>query len=145
MNGTRLNTIQAIWSRNKSEIADADKLKDKLGDRVGAVRVSKRLVNSPAVLLESDRTLTSSMRRILKAVQKDKDAKTQDKQDLELNPRHPILVRLDQVRQTDEALAIKVAEQIHDNARDAAGLLDDPRPMLKRLNELLEQVLTVKP
>ena len=45
------------------------------------------------------------------------------------------------MRQTDEALAAKVAEQVHDTARVAAGLLDDPRAMLKRLNELLEKVL----
>jgi TNF receptor-associated protein 1 len=128
--------------------ADAESLaqwaKAKLGDRVGAVRVSKRLVNSPAVVLESDRTLTSSMRRILKAVQKDREARTDDKQDLELNPRHPILIRLHQTRQTDEALAAKVAEQVLDNARVAAGLLEDPRPMLKRLDEILEQVLAAK-
>ena len=34
-----------------------------------------------------------------------------------------------------------VAEQILDNARVAAGLLEDPRTMLKRLNDLLERVL----
>jgi len=119
-------------------------LKEKLADRVGAVRVSKRLVNSPAVVVESDRTLTSSMRRILKAVQKDKEALPEAKQDLELNPRHTIIIRLNQMRQTDDALATAVAEQVHDNARVAAGLLDDPRAMLKRLNELLERVLTVK-
>ena len=61
-----------------------------------------------------------------------------------MNPRHIVIVRLNEMRQTDEPLAIKVAEQVYDNARVAAGLLDDPRLMLKRLNELLEQVLTVK-
>lgn len=119
-------------------------IKDKLGDRVGAVRVSKRLVNSPAVVLESDRHMTSSMKRILKSIQKDKDTLPDSKQDLELNPRHTVIVRLNQMRQTDEPLAAKVAEQVYDNARVAAGLLDDPRLMLKRLNELLEQVLTTK-
>jgi molecular chaperone HtpG len=119
-------------------------VKEKLGDRVGAVRVSKRLVNSPAVVLESDRHLTSSMKRILKSIQKDKDVLPDSKPDLELNPRHTVIVRLNQMRQTDEPLAAKVAEQVFDNARVAAGLLDDPRLMLKRLNELLEQVLTTK-
>ena len=119
-------------------------LKEKLADRVGAVRASKRLVNSPAVVVESDRLMTTSMKRLLKSVQKDKEASPEAQQDLEINPRHAIIVRLDKMRQTDEALATKVAEQVHDNARVAAGLLDDPRAMLKRLNELLEQVLTVK-
>lgn len=119
-------------------------VKSQLGDKVGAVRVSKRLVSSPAVVVESDRTLTSSMRRILKAVQKDKEA-PDAKTDLELNPRHPIIVRLHKIRESEEALATKVAEQVYDNARVAAGLLEDPRAMLKRMNELLEQVLAPKP
>lgn len=115
-------------------------IKEKLGDAVGQVRVSKRLANSPAVVLESDRMLTNSMRRILKNLNKEGSG-NESKQDLEINPRHAVIVRLDKMRQTDEALAAKVAEQVFDNARVAAGLMDDPRAMLKRLNELLEKVL----
>ncbi len=54
------------------------------------------------------------------------------------------MVRLEKMRQTDAPLAVKVSEQILDNAKVAAGLLEDPRTMLKRLNELLEQVLAAK-
>jgi hypothetical protein len=52
------------------------------------------------------------------------------------------MVRLDSMRQKDAALAGSVAEQLLDNARVAAGLLEDPRSMLTRLNSLLEKVLT---
>src|SRR5262249_18274896 len=100
------------------------------------------LVSSPAAALESDRTLTSSMRRILRNVPKVGATKAEAKQDLEINPNHPILVRLEKIRENDEPLAIKVREQIHDNALVAAGLLDDPRMMLDRLNQLLERVLS---
>ena len=51
------------------------------------------------------------------------------------------MVRLQTMRRENADLAVKVAEQVLDNARVAAGLLEDPRTMLKRLNELLEQVL----
>ena len=44
----------------------------------------------------------------------------------------------------DAGLAAKVAEQIYDNCRAAAGLLEDPRAMITRMNELLEQALTSK-
>jgi HSP90 family molecular chaperone len=64
------------------------------------------------------------------------------KQDFEINPAHPLIARLEAVRQTDVALAASVADQILDNARVAAGLLEDPRTMLTRLNTLLERVLT---
>lgn len=118
-------------------------IKEKLGNGVREVRVSKRLVSSPAVALDSDRMLTSSMRRILRATQKNNEVKTGE-QDLEINPRHPVIVQLEKTRAKNEPLAIQVAEQINDNARVAAGLLEDPRAMLTRLNSLLEKVLADK-
>jgi TNF receptor-associated protein 1 len=142
--------LEVAAPSSEGALSDADAeslakwLKERLAERVGSVRSSRRLVNSPAVIVDADRMMTSSMRRILKAVQKDKSAGSESKQDLEINPRHAIIVRLARMRETDEALAAKVAEQVLDNARIAAGLLDDPRTMLKRLNELLEQVLAEK-
>jgi HSP90 family molecular chaperone len=64
------------------------------------------------------------------------------KHDFEINPAHPIISRLDAMRPKDSALAASVAEQILDNARVAAGLLEDPRAMLTRLNQLLEKMLS---
>ncbi|EEF61959.1 molecular chaperone HtpG [Pedosphaera parvula] len=119
-------------------------IKETLADRVGEVRASKRLVESPAVIMDSDKFMTSSMRRIMKSMKKDNEEQTPFKQDLEINPSHPIMNRLEKMRHTDTALAGKVVEQVLDNARVAAGLLEDPRTMLKRLNELLEQVLVTK-
>jgi len=117
-------------------------LKETLGDKVGEVRTSNRLVESPAVVVDGDKFMTASMRRIMKAMKQDGPALPAAKQDLEINPAHPIMARLDAMRQQDAALAGSVAEQILDNARVAAGLLEDPRAMLTRLNTLLEKVLT---
>ena len=117
-------------------------LKEAFGDKVGDVRISKRLVESPAVVVDADKFMTSSMRRIMKAVKKEGEASPPTKHDLEINPAHPIISRLDAMRQKDAALATSVAEQVLDNARVAAGLLEDPRAMLSRLNQLLEKVLT---
>jgi len=117
-------------------------LKETLGDKIGEVRASNRLVESPAVVVDADKFMTASMRRIMKAMKQDGPALPAAKQDLEINPAHPIMARLDAMRQQDAALAGSVAEQILDNARVAAGLLEDPRAMLTRLNTLLEKVLT---
>ncbi len=116
-------------------------LKENLGDKVGEVRVSERLVESPAVLVDADKFMTASMRRMMKAMKKEGEELPVAKYDLEINPAHPILSRLDATRQKDATLAANVAEQILDNARVAAGLLEDPRTMLNRLNQLLEKVL----
>ncbi len=117
-------------------------LKETLGDKVGEVRSSKRLVESPAVVVDADKFMTASMRRIMKAMKQDTEEPVTAKHDLEINTAHPIMARLEAMRQKDSALAASVAEQILDNARVAAGLLEDPRTMLNRLNQLLEKVLT---
>jgi len=138
---------QPATAENQEQLIDeraealAKWLKEKLGEQVGAVRVSNRLVASPVVIVETEK-LTASMRRMLKGMHHGMAA---SKQDFEINPRHPIIVRLDKMRETDTALAVKVAEQLLDNARAAAGLLEDPRTMVKRMNELLERVLLVNP
>jgi len=117
-------------------------LKETLGDKVGEVRVSQRLVESPAVVMDSDKFMTASMRRLMKSMKQDAPEAGAAKHDFEVNPAHPIMARLDAMRQTDATLAGSVAEQLLDNARVAAGLLEDPRAMLARLNQLLEKVLT---
>ncbi len=116
-------------------------LKQTLGDKVGEVRASKRLVDSPAVVVDADKFMTASMRRIMKAMKQDAESAEAVKYDLEINPAHPLVTRLEAIRQKDGGLAASVAEQILDNARVAAGLLEDPRAMLNRLNQLLEKVL----
>ena len=133
----------------KSELSNdesrklANWVKETLGDRVGEVRSSKRLVGSPALVVDSDPMMTGSMRRMMKAI--NPEAPTpESKPDLEINPAHGIIVRLNSMRETDTALAAKVAEQLLDNAKVAAGLLEDPRSMLTRLNEILERVLAPK-
>jgi len=121
----------------------AEFVKQTLGDRVNEVRPSKRLVESPAIAVESDKFMTSSMRRVLKAIAKE-GQQFEAKPDLEINPAHPILVQLSALSKSNSALAGKIAEQIYDNARVAAGLLEDPREMLNRVNQLLEELLSSK-
>ena len=120
----------------------ANFIKETVGDRVGEVRSSKRLVGSPAVVVDSDKQLTASMRRMLKMMNREGGSPIESKPDLEINPDHPMIARLEQMRHTDAALAGQVAEQVFDDALLAAGLLDDPRTMLGRLNSLLEKLLT---
>ncbi len=117
-------------------------LKETLGAKVGTVRVSKRLVESPAVVVDADKFMTASMRRIMKSMKQNAAPDAPVTHDLEINPAHPLVVRLEAIRQKDGSLAASVAEQMLDNARVAAGLLEDPRAMLARLNQLLEKVLS---
>lgn len=116
-------------------------LKLTLGETVHEVRSSKRLVDSPVVALDSDKYMTASMRRTLKAMGRDAMTGDEAAPDLEINPRHPVIVKLNQLRQNDAALAGLVAEQLNDQARLASGRLEDPRAMLQRMNALLSKVV----
>ncbi len=113
-------------------------IKETLGDKVGEVRVSTRLVGSPAVVVESE-GMTSSMRRILKNL--NRGGENPFKQNLEINPAHPMMAGLEATRATNPDLAKQVVEQVFDNALVSAGLLEDPNAMLKRINSLLEQLV----
>ncbi len=115
-------------------------IKETLGDKVDEVRVSSRLVDSPAVLVEADNGITSSMRRILKSMNPTGDVPF--KHHLEINPNHPMLAGLEKARTERPEVSKQVVEQIYDNALITAGLLEDPQAMLKRINSLLEQLVT---
>jgi len=118
-------------------------IKEQLGDRVNDVRSSRRLIGSPAVAVDSDPHMTASMRRIMKMMSKEgTGAPGMDaKPDFEINPDHEVIVSLSGVRERDAALAGEVSAQLFDNALIAAGLLEDPRAMLGRINSLLQRLL----
>ena len=120
----------------------ANFVKEALGDRVGEVRVSKRLVGSPAVAVNGDSEMTTNMRRVLRSMQREHELPPAPKPDLELNPDHPLVISLEKMRHTDAALAQQVAEQLNDQALAAANLLEDPRAMLGRMTGLLEKLLS---
>ena len=64
---------------------------------------------------------------------------------LELNPKHAIIKGIEVLRnsgdETKKKTAKIIAEQVFDNARVAAGALDDPREMVGRIHEILEIAL----
>jgi molecular chaperone HtpG len=113
-------------------------IKETLGDSVNEVGVSGRLVDSPAIALNADKFMTPSMRRMMKAVNKDADLKYSV--NLEINPGHKLIKNLQALKGKDPETARLVVEQIFDNALIAAGYLEDPRSMVDRLYRILERV-----
>lgn len=113
-------------------------LRTELGGKVREVRTTSRLADSPAIVTDHE---SGVMRRMLKMVDQSNSSKQAElpPQVLEINPQHPIIVGIS--RAADKKLAVLVAEQLFDNALIAAGLVDDPRIMLARLNSLLAATL----
>ncbi len=114
-------------------------LKETLGERVAAVKASDRLVDSPALAINSDAFMSAHMRRMMKAMNKD-GADLPQKANLEINPRSAVIKRLFELHTSSPDKAKLVAEQILDNALISAGMLEDATPMVARLYKLLENV-----
>jgi molecular chaperone HtpG len=109
------------------------KLKDLLGDRVGDVRVSARLTDSPSCLALSDYELAPHLARLLReAGQEVPDSKLT----LEINPAHALVKRVES--EADEAKAKDLALLLLEQAEITAGAqLPDPAAFVQRMNRAL--------
>jgi molecular chaperone HtpG len=109
------------------------KLKTLLGDRVGDVRVSHRLVDSPSVLVLGEHEMALHMQRLLREAGHDVPASPPV---LEINPAHPLVKRIES--ESDTVRSEDLGLLLFDEARLAAGdQLDDPSAFLARVNRLL--------
>ncbi len=119
-----------------------DWMKKELESKVADVVVSKRLVDSPAMIVNPDGHMTSSMERIMAANRKEKGLGAENsKKNLEINPKNPLIIQLAELYKKDGDFAGDVAKQIHDNAMVQAGLVVDPLEMVERNYKILNRVV----
>lgn len=116
-------------------------IKGVLTGKAKEVVESKRLVSSPAIIVNPDQFMTSSMERIMRATGQE----TQDlgKKNLEINTRHSLIKNLSALREKDEPFARSIVEQIYDNALIQAGLMTEPRTMVERTYMILERAARI--
>jgi molecular chaperone HtpG len=107
-----------------------EKLKTVLKNQVDDVRVTTRLVDSPACLVVKDGDVSNQMARLLKQIgQSVPDTKPV----LEINPEHPLVKKLENSPDFDS-----LAQILHDQALLAEGVLpEDPASYVRRINALL--------
>jgi molecular chaperone HtpG len=116
-------------------------MKEVLADRVKDVKPSTRLVDSPAMIVNVDGFMTSSMERIMMAQgAPEEQLALGGKKDMEINPASPLIKKLADLRAKDPDFAKDVVEQIFDNAMIQAGLLVDPQQMVSRNYRILERM-----
>jgi TNF receptor-associated protein 1 len=115
-----------------------DWFKKELGDKkVASCTVSNRLTSSPAIVTDNESGAMRRMMRMIDASEGNRDGVPLPKQHVEINPNHPIIVGIYDVAKTEPTLARVLAEQVFDNCLVAAGLLDDSRSMIPRINDIL--------
>ena len=135
---------ETVDKAETSEDQKADSLplvsrfKSVLADKVMDVRVSDRLVASPARLVDPQGIPNQEFQRVYHLL--DREYQIPPKI-LEINPHHPILLRLAALPE-DSELSRMIIEQIFEDALLIEGLHPDPASMILRIQKLMESALT---
>jgi len=109
------------------------KIKELLGDRVGDVKVSARLTDSPSCLALSDYEMAPHLARLLREAGQDMP---DSKSTLEINPAHALVKRVE--AEADEGKARDLATLLLEQAEISAGAqLPDPAAFVQRMNRVL--------
>ena len=104
-----------------------------LSERVEAVNVSRRLVDSPACVVAADDDLNPQLRRMLEA---SGQQIPESKPILEINVKHPLVGRL--AAEADDARFGELSNIVLDHALLAEGTqLENPAAYVHRMNKLL--------
>jgi molecular chaperone HtpG len=131
-----LGQLQDEAEKQKAEAAAEqfkpllERLEAALQDRVSAVRITTRLVDSPACLVVGEGDVSGHLARLLKQAGQ---AAPEAKPTLEINPEHALVKKLEASEHFDD-----LAHILFDQALLAeGGHLDDPAAYVRRINRLL--------
>lgn len=134
-----LGAIETEEERKSQEETEKDaeglveRIKNALGDRVEAVRVSHRLTSSPACIVLGERDMALYMQQLLKQAGHEISS---TKPVLEVNPTHPMLARIE--GEKDDTRFAEWSALLLDQAILAeGGQLEDPAGFVARINQLM--------
>ncbi|XP_040853395.1 heat shock protein 75 kDa, mitochondrial [Ochotona curzoniae] len=116
-------------------------MRNALGPRVANVKVTLRLDTHPAMVTVLEMGAARHFLRMQQLARTQEERAQLLQPTLEINPRHALIRKLKQLTASEPELAQLLVDQIYENAMITAGLVDDPRPMVGRLNELLVKAL----
>ena len=126
----------------KKDNKDFDKLarriKDILGDKVEDVKISERLVDSPAVLVGTTTGMSSQMEKMMQMANPNSMPM---KKVMEINTKHPMIVNLLKIYKKDvkDALLTKIANNLFNSVMILDGSVHDPHEMAAGIQDLLAE------
>lgn len=113
-------------------------IQKRLDEHVKEVKISSRLVESPACLVTDEFALSANMERLLKAMRQDVPP---TKRILEINPTHPLIKTMQTLYEKDRSKLEDLVDGIYDQALIAEGRkLQHP----ERFTHLITELLTEK-
>uniref|UniRef100_A0A667YK00 Heat shock protein 75 kDa, mitochondrial n=1 Tax=Myripristis murdjan TaxID=586833 RepID=A0A667YK00_9TELE len=116
-------------------------MKNVLGPRVTNIKVTPRLDTHPAMITVLEMGAARHFLRTQQLARSTEERAQILQPTLEINAGHDLIKKMHALKETNSDLAGLLLEQIYDNAMITAGLNDDPRPMISRLNDLLTKAL----
>ncbi|PKH59156.1 molecular chaperone HtpG [Shewanella sp. Choline-02u-19] len=109
------------------------RVKDSLGDKVSAVKVTTRLTDTPACVVAGEGEMSTQMIKLMQAAGQ---AVPESKPTFELNPEHPLVARLND-EQDEEAFSQWSDLLLQQALLSEKGSLADPSAFIKLMNQML--------
>merc|ERR1711977_777929 len=138
------------WKDTLTEITEKGAMKD-AGVKVEKVEISKRLTDSPVVVVTSQFGYSAQQEKIMKAQafqNKDQLSMMSGRKTLEINPNHPVVVDLLSKVKADkeDKSAVDSAAVLFQTALIESGYeIADPSALVKRVYKLMSKELGVDP
>jgi heat shock protein beta len=138
------------WKEKLTDLTEKGAMKD-AGVKVEKVEISKRLTESPVVVVTSQFGYSAQQERVMKAQSfqnKDQVQMMSGRKTLEVNPNHPVVVDLlNKVKADKEnAAAMDTAQVLFQTALIESGYeIADPSALVSRVYRLMSKELGVDP
>uniref|UniRef100_A0A1B0D5R4 Heat shock protein 75 kDa, mitochondrial n=1 Tax=Phlebotomus papatasi TaxID=29031 RepID=A0A1B0D5R4_PHLPP len=116
-------------------------IREKLAGKVANVKLTSRLDAHPCVITVEEMAAARHFIRTQSHQLNEENRFALLQPQLEINPRHEIVKKLHKLKDSDPELAALLIEQLFANAMVGAGLAEDPRLLLVRMNDLLARAL----
>merc|ERR1712178_345491 len=138
------------WKDKLTEFTEKGAMKD-AGVKVGKVEISKRLTESPVVVVTSQFGYSAQQEKIMKAQafqNKDQIGMMSGRKTLEINPNHPVVIDLlSKIKDDKEnSAAVDSAQVLFQTALIESGYeINDPSALVSRIYSLMSTELGVDP
>jgi len=132
-------TDDTLELKDQTDLTDWVKIT--LGQKAAKIKTTSKLESHPCVVTVEEMAAARHFIKTQGANFSEEQRYTILQPQFEMNPAHPIIKKLNELRIGNPELAILVTEQLFANSMVSAGLVEDPRTMLKSMNDLLEKAL----
>merc|ERR1712113_431501 len=138
------------WKEKLTDLTEKGAMKD-AGVKIEAVTLSKRLTDSPVVVVTSQFGYSAQQEKIMKAQafqNKDQISMMSGRKTLEINPNHPVIIDLlNKVKESkDNVAALDTAQVLFQTALIESGYeIADPSALVSRVYRLMSKELGVDP